>query len=388
MNEPGAVVIIPAAGRGQRMGRDIPKQYLPVDGQPLLAHTLRAIHACERVSGLLVAIHPDDRQRFDAIASSVGPKLRPAVIGGTQRVDSVQQALNALEVADDIVLVHDAVRPWVSTDLVTNIVEAALRHGAAIAAVPATDTVKQVEDGIVIGTPDRRQLWNAQTPQGFRRSLLEEAFARRDPSQPATDESSLVEACGHRVHIVHGDPTNVKVTTPQDLPTVGDSSRAMRVGQGYDVHAFTDDRPLILGGIQIEAQRGLAGHSDADVLTHAIIDALLGAMSMGDVGQIFPDTDQAYAGISSLVLLADVSSRLQAIGAQIVNVDSVVMAQAPRLSPYADQISARLAATLGIEASAVSVKATTTERLGFIGREEGIAAQAIALVSVTSTFRA
>ncbi|MBT4608926.1 MAG: 2-C-methyl-D-erythritol 2,4-cyclodiphosphate synthase, partial [Gemmatimonadetes bacterium] len=302
--------------------------------------------------------------------------------------DSVQQALRALEAADDVVLVHDAVRPWVTTDLLTSVVDAALRHGAAIAAVPATDTVKQVEDGIVTGTPDRRQLWHAQTPQGFRRSLLEEAFAQRDPSQPATDESSLVEACGHRVHIVHGDPTNVKVTTPQDLSPQGASSRTLRVGQGYDVHAFADDRPLILGGIQIEAQRGLAGHSDADVLTHAIIDALLGATSMGDVGQLFPDTDQAYAGISSLLLLADVSSRLQAIGAQIVNVDSVVMAQAPRLSPYADRISARLAETLGIEASAVSVKATTTERLGFVGREEGMAAQAIALVAVNSTSRA
>ncbi|MBT3342069.1 MAG: 2-C-methyl-D-erythritol 2,4-cyclodiphosphate synthase [Gemmatimonadetes bacterium] len=362
------------------MGGEIPKQYMMVDGRPLLAHTLEALCACDRIHAILVAIHPDDEQRFSAIAKWGGSKLRPPVTGGAERVDSVERALACLEPADDIILVHDAVRPWVSDRLIGDVVDAATLHGAAIAAVPVTETVKQVVDGVISATPDRRQLMNAQTPQGFRRSLLQEAFARRDPQLPATDEAVLVEACGHPVHVVEGEYANVKVTIPQDLPAMAPS--LLRIGQGYDVHAFAVGRPLILGGIQIPADRGLAGHSDADVLTHAIIDALLGAVAMGDVGQLFPDTDESYAGISSLILLKDVADRLQAIGARVVNIDTVVMAQAPKLAPHTGAIARRLAETLGIDEAVVSVKATTTERLGFVGREEGMAAQAVALVQI------
>ncbi|HJN29811.1 MAG TPA: 2-C-methyl-D-erythritol 4-phosphate cytidylyltransferase [Candidatus Latescibacteria bacterium] len=374
------VVLIPAAGRGQRMGSETPKQYLPVNGRPLLARTIEAIHRCDRVHGIVVAIHPDDQDRYDSIAAAIGPKLRGSVFGGHERTDSVYEALKALQDEDDIILVHDAVRPWVRPDLVANVIDATDRHGAAIAALPVTDTVKQVADGVIVATPDRRQLWNAQTPQGFHRELLISAFAQRDPAQPATDESVLVERAGHQVHIVEGDVANVKVTTPRDLPSP--ETLPTRIGQGYDVHAFDEGSPLILGGVPIESPRGLMGHSDADVLTHAVIDALLGAVNLGDVGQLFPDTDAAYAGISSLVLLEQVRNRLQSMGAQIINIDTVIIAQAPKLAPYAQQIAASLAATLQLDVSRVSIKATTTERLGFIGREEGMAAQAVALVSL------
>lgn len=377
-----AVVLIPAAGRGQRMGGDVPKQYLPIDGRPLLAHTLERLATSERIHAIIVAIHPEDQARYDDIAPAIGPKLRPPVMGGGQRADSVEKALGCLETEDEIVLVHDAVRPWVSDRLIRAVVDATITHGAAIAAVSVTETVKQVAHGVVISTPDRGQLMNAQTPQGFRRSWLEEAYAARDPQQPATDESVLVEACGHHVHVVEGEYGNVKVTTPQDLPEPT-SLMSLRTGQGYDVHAFAEGRPLILGGVDIPSPRGLAGHSDADVLTHAIIDALLGAVALGDVGQLFPDTDDAYAGISSLLLLQEVSRRLQAMGARIINIDTVVMAQRPKLAAHTRQIAQTLAATLAIDAAAVSVKATTTERLGFVGREEGIAAQAVVLLCLS-----
>lgn len=360
-----AAVLIPAAGRGQRMGGDVPKQYLPVDGRPLLAHTLKRLAASDRIHAIIVAINPEDQARYDDIAPAIGPKLRPPVMGGGQRADSVERALGALVTEDEIVLVHDAVRPWVSDRLISDVVDATITHGAAIAAVSVTETVKQVAHGVVRSTPDRRQLMNAQTPQGFRRSWLEEAYAARDPQQPATDESVLVEACGHHVHVVEGEYGNVKVTTPQDLPEPT-SLMSLRTGQGYDVHAFAEGRPLILGGVDIPSPRGLAGHSDADVLTHAIIDALLGAVALGDVGQLFPDTDDAYAGISSLLLLQEVSRRLQAMGGRIINIDTVVMAQRPKLAPHTRQIAQTLAANLAIDATAVSVKATTTERLGFV----------------------
>ena len=384
------VVIIPAAGRGQRFGGS-PKQYRSVAGRPVLWHTLTALQACDGVDAVVVAIHPDDEAAYAAAVDDAAlTKLRPPVHGGAARADSVAAALARLPATDDLVLVHDAVRPWVSADLVQRVVEAARRHGAAIPVVPVTETVKVVDAGVVIDTPRRDRLHRAQTPQGFRRPVLEAAYAAAgEGASGATDEASLVEASGAPVHVVEGETRNVKITLPEDLPEdlpAGAPGAAgpgeTRVGLGYDVHAFAADRALVLGGVHLEHDVGLAGHSDADVLTHAVIDALLGAARMGDIGRLFPDTDPAFEGIDSLRLLAEVRDRLAAAGAVVVHGDGVVMAQAPKLAPHIATMEARLAQTLGVDAGRVSLKATTTERLGFVGRREGIAAQAVATVRV------
>lgn len=374
-------VIIPAAGRGRRFGSATPKQYQRLGQNPVLWHTLRRFEEHALIDRIVVAIHPDEEDVLLDIARGC-TKVAAPVHGGTERVDSVHNALLSLPPGSDrdVVLVHDAVRPWVSSALIEAIVAAARQHGAVIPALPVTETVKVVDDEVVAHTPDRSTLYNAQTPQGFRRSVLEQAFAGRAAGAVVTDEASLVEASGVTVHVVPGETENVKITRPEDLPSSAGAD--LRVGTGYDVHAFAEGRKLILGGIEVDHERGLAGHSDADVLTHSVIDALLGAAGMGDIGRLFPDTDPAFAGIDSMVLLARVRDRLADASIDIVNVDTVVMAQAPKLAPYVDGMCARLAEELGIDSGRVSVKATTTERLGFVGRAEGIAAQATALLRV------
>lgn len=376
-------VIIPAAGRGHRFGgSSTPKQYQMLSGRPVLWHTLRCFEDSPLVQAIVVAIHADDIEAFEPIATGFS-KLRPAVFGGAERVDSVTAGLASLPpaIADELVLVHDAVRPWVSADLVAAVIAAAQRHGAAIPALPVTETVKVVEEGVILESPTRSRLYNAQTPQGFHRTILEQAVASAaSVATPATDEASLVERSGVAVHVIPGEVDNVKITTAADLPST--ATGELRVGMGYDVHAFSAGRPLILGGVHIDAEHGLAGHSDADVLTHAVIDALLGAARMGDIGRMFPDDDPAYEGIDSLLLLGRVRDRLRDAGVTVVNIDAVVMAQAPKLAPYIDGMCAAMAGVLEVPAGRVSVKATTTERLGFVGRREGLAAQATVLLRV------
>jgi 2-C-methyl-D-erythritol 4-phosphate cytidylyltransferase/2-C-methyl-D-erythritol 2,4-cyclodiphosphate synthase len=379
-------VIIPAAGRGRRFGVDsTPKQYRLLQGRPILWHTLQCFQVNPSVQAIVVAIHPDDQDVFQGFASEFS-KLRPAVLGGAERTDSVRAALDGLPAAtgEELVLVHDAVRPWVSIDLVNAVITAALQHGAAIPVMLVTETVKVVHEGLVVGSPVRSTLYNAQTPQGFRRDILEQAFSMAlDPSRaamPATDEASLLERAGFIVHTIPGEVGNVKITTAADLP--GTASTELRVGTGYDVHALAAGRELILGGIRIAADAGLTGHSDADVLTHAVIDALLGGARMGDIGRLFPDSDPSYAGIDSLLLLEQVRDRLYGQSIEIINIDAVIMAQAPKLAPHVDAMCAALALALEVSVHRMSVKATTTERLGFVGRQEGIAAQATALVRV------
>jgi 2-C-methyl-D-erythritol 4-phosphate cytidylyltransferase / 2-C-methyl-D-erythritol 2,4-cyclodiphosphate synthase len=383
-------VIIPAAGRGHRFGvSSTPKQYQLLRGRPILWHTLRRFQETPAVQAIVVAIHPDDATVFSAIAEGFA-KVRPAVLGGTERADSVRLALESLpqDAADELVLVHDAVRPWVSLDLVNAVIEATREHGAVVPAMSVTETVKVVREGVVLESPDRSSLYTAQTPQGFRRDILERAIAISGNASsqavaPATDEACLVERAGMQVHIVPGETANVKITTAADLPE--DPTARLRVGTGYDVHAFAPGRPLILGGVHIAADIGLAGHSDADVLTHAVIDSLLGGARMGDIGQLFPDTDPTYAGINSLCLLAQVRERLQGSGIEIINIDAVVMAQAPKLAPHVDAMCASMAAVLEVSSRSISVKATTTEHLGFVGRQEGMAAQATTLLRVPAS---
>jgi 2-C-methyl-D-erythritol 4-phosphate cytidylyltransferase/2-C-methyl-D-erythritol 2,4-cyclodiphosphate synthase len=389
MASEATVAIIPAAGRGRRMGGETPKQYLPLAGRPLLWSTLAALERSPLVQALIIAVRPEDQHLAAQLAADFA-KVRCLVPGGEERSDSVRAGLAATTAADELVLVHDAVRPFVSPALIERVLAAARQWGAAIPALPVRETIKAVEEGQVRETPPRSRLWAAQTPQGFRRSLLLEATAAPATGAPATDEAMLVEQLGHPVRVVAGEPENIKITTPEDLEWSGwwlqrraggqMPTNRMRAGQGYDVHRLEAGRALVLGGVAIPFERGLAGHSDADVLIHAIMDALLGAAGLGDIGRLFPDTDDRYRGISSLLLLKEVGARLREVGAQVLNIDATLLAQRPRIAPHVPEMIARMAAALQVEPGRLSIKATTNEGLGFVGRQEGIAAQALALI--------
>ena len=376
------------------MGGEIPKQYMPLGGKPLLWHTLERFERSAWVDGVVLVVRPEDADicRSKVLGDGQFSKVRELVPGGRERWESVLLGLRRTVPEDEIVLVHDAVRPFVSEDLLERVVEAAVECGAAIPALPVKETVKVVAEGCIVRTPDRGELRSAQTPQGFRRGLLLDAYEEVRDGEAVTDDAMLVESMGHSVRVVEGDGDNLKITTPGDLAWASwfierEGSAEMdgkkgRVGMGFDVHSLAVDRRLILGGIDIPHERGLAGHSDADVLTHAIIDALLGAIGAGDIGRLFPDTDAQFKDISSLLLLSKVRDLLAEKGAHIGNIDAVVMAQRPKLAPYVEAMTIALSETLGIRPEAVSLKATTTEKLGFVGREEGIAAQAVVLVEV------
>lgn len=374
------------------MGGDVPKQYLPLGGQSVLWRTLMCFEAHPLIEGMVLVLHRDDMDycRRNVLQGTGFTKMRALVEGGSQRSESVRAGLAETALDDEIVLVHDAVRPFVSRELVDRVITAAIAVGAALPALPVKETIKVVENGAVASTPTRASLWAAQTPQAFRRDVLVRAYGAANDAAAATDDAMLVEALGEPVQVVEGDEANIKLTTPADLAWAEQhlaeenamAKVGLRVGQGYDVHRLEAGRKLILGGIEIPFHLGLAGHSDADVLTHAIIDALVGAIGEGDIGRLFPDNDAAYKDISSLILLDRVRLLLEERGAQVVNIDAVVMAQQPKLAPYIEAMREALARTLRIEIEEISLKATTTERLGFVGREEGLAAQAVALVQV------
>ena len=385
-------VIIPAGGRGHRMGGDTPKQYLPLNGRPVLWHSLRLFEANSSVGKVILVLHPDDEELCRHTVLRVGDfaKVRCVTPAGEQRHQSVLVGLKATGVEDRIVVVHDAVRPFSTDLLLDRVVAAARRHGAAIPVAPIGETVKQTRDDRVVVTLPRDDLRRAQTPQAFHRTLLMEAHEKWDSGRPPTDDAAMLEALGRVVRVVEGEEENIKITSPGDLEWAEWYARSrssdlvtrsrVSVGQGVDVHSLVEGRELILGGVGVPFAKGLAGHSDADVLTHAIIDALLGAIGKGDIGRLFPDSDPQYKDISSLILLDRVMDLLDAERASVANVDAVVMAEQPKLAPHVDAISNQLAGVMRIDRSRISVKATTTERLGFVGREEGIMAQAVALV--------
>ncbi len=372
------------------MGADRPKQYLLLGGRPVLWHVLARLEASPLVTDIVLVVRREDMDYCRSQLSESGgfAKVAALVPGGAERSASVYRGLQ--ETRADMVLVHDAVRPFISERLLERVVAATREHGAALPALPVVETIKEVADDRVVGTPRRERLWQAQTPQGFNRELLLRAYHAVGTDAVATDDAALVERLGHTVCVVPGEADNRKLTTPEDLawaewqirareevPTMG-----LRIGQGYDVHRLEEGRPLILGGVTIPFARGLVGHSDADVLTHAIIDALLGALAAGDIGQLFPDSDAQYKDISSLVLLKQVGALIAERGARVLHIDAVVAAQRPKLAPHIAAMRQTLAATLSLEVNQVSLKATTTERLGFVGREEGMEAQAVALLAL------
>jgi 2-C-methyl-D-erythritol 4-phosphate cytidylyltransferase/2-C-methyl-D-erythritol 2,4-cyclodiphosphate synthase len=385
MGEVAAVIV--AAGRGERAGGDIPKQYRRIAGEPVIRPALAAFLGHPQISAVQPVIHVQDEAFFRAATAGL-ERLRPAVCGGATRQASVRAGLEALrDSAPEVVLIHDAARPFLTAALITRAIGAAKTHGAAIPAVAVADTVKRVdEQETVIDTLDRSRLRMVQTPQAFSFRLIVEAHRRAAAAgrDDFTDDAALAEWAGHRVNVFAGERTNVKLTTNEDF-AVAEALRAValadvRTGNGFDVHAFADGDHVTLGGIRIAHARGLSGHSDADVVLHALVDALLGALAEGDIGTHFPPNDPQWRGASSDRFLAFACARVRARSGIIAHLDATVVCEAPRIAPHRDAMRARIASIAGIPVERVAVKATTSEKLGFTGRAEGIVAMATATI--------
>jgi 2-C-methyl-D-erythritol 4-phosphate cytidylyltransferase/2-C-methyl-D-erythritol 2,4-cyclodiphosphate synthase len=385
--------IIAAGGRGTRFGGDRLKQLVEVQGQAILERSVRAFLSHPEISEVIVALpaelmdpppHYLDRAHL--------------VRGGDRRQDSVANAFRAASTASDVVVIHDAARPFVSASLISRTIASAATNGAALAAIAARDTVKRVGRDTVLETLPRETIYLAQTPQAFRRHVLASALAIADD---ATDEAALAERAGHTVHIVNGDASNIKITTAEDLRIAealaqserdgnerGHSKRAPartgRAGTGYDLHRLVDGRPLIIGGVTIPAERGALGHSDADVACHAATDAILGAACLGDIGRHFPDTDPRWKGASSIDLLSRAAALVREHGFEVGNIDVTVVLERPKIKDHIDAMRAAMAAALGIAIDRVSVKGKTNEGIDAIGRGEAIAAHAVAQIRAFS----
>jgi 2-C-methyl-D-erythritol 4-phosphate cytidylyltransferase/2-C-methyl-D-erythritol 2,4-cyclodiphosphate synthase len=389
---PDCVALIVAAGRGARAGASgaPPKQYRPIAGEPILRRTARTFLSHPDIEAVRIVIAAEDRPLYDR--ATAGLDLLAPVNGGATRRESVLRGLESL--ASDpprVVMIHDAARPLVDAALVARVRAALGRHAGAVPALPIADTIKQVKAGHVRGTLPRDGLWRAQTPQGFRFSDILGAHRTAAGSMDAekyTDDSMIAEAAGLDVATVAGDESNMKITTENDFVR---AERALlgglpdiRVGQGFDVHAFGPEASggawIMLCGVTLSHPRPLIGHSDADAGLHALTDAVLGALGDGDIGSHFPPSDERWRGASSEIFLAHAAGLVAKRGGMIAHLDVTILCEEPRVSPHRDAMKARIAEILGFPAERVSVKATTTERLGFLGRAEGIAAQATATV--------
>jgi 2-C-methyl-D-erythritol 4-phosphate cytidylyltransferase/2-C-methyl-D-erythritol 2,4-cyclodiphosphate synthase len=389
-------LLVVAGGRGLRLGAEQPKQYLGCAGRPLITHTLEALAAGLPFSVVKVVIRAEDRALYDQAAAHLTAPARaalgPPAIGGATRQESVRSGLEALAAAEpEIVLIHDAVRPFPSPALIARAIEAAERHGAAAPGTAMSDTVKQVDaDGRVLATPPRSGLRAVQTPQAFRFPLILSAHRRAAEAglSDLTDDVGVAEWAGAPAYVFEGDPANVKVTTMQDLEAaearLSATTGETRVGQGFDVHAFAPGDHLWLCGVRIPHSAALTGHSDADVGLHALADALYGALAEGDIGAHFPPSDPQWKGAASKVFLAHAAERVRARGGTIVHLDATFICEAPKIGPHREAMRARVAEIAGLDIGRVGVKATTTERLGFAGRGEGIACLATATVRLPS----
>ena len=386
--------IIAAGGSGRRLGASVPKQLLDVGGRTLLERSIDAFRSHPAVDDVIVAVPADMLAEPQACLAWIdGARDVRLVAGGERRQDSVANAFAAVSETVDIVLVHDAARPFVTRDVISRAIEGAVAHGAAIAALPVSDTVKRVMPAggrVIVETLPREEIFLAQTPQAFRREVLQSAIAagrsaeaRGKVTPEVTDEAMLAERAGYRVHVVLGDPGNGKVTTAADL--AGARARVEpaggRVGVGYDLHRLVEGRPLILGGVTVPSERGALGHSDADVICHAVTDAILGAARAGDIGQHYPDTDPRWKGASSIAILEEVAGLVRGRGLAVANVDVVVILERPKIGPYRGEIESLLAGAIGIDVSRVSVKGKTNEGVDAVGRGEAIAAHAVALLT-------
>ena len=377
--------IVVAAGRGTRLPGAVPKQFLDLGGATVLERSVRALGAVPGIDGIVVVLAREEIGGERAVSIARLPGVVSVVAGGETRMRSV---LAGVEAADaDLVLVHDAARPFASRTLVAAVLEAADRHGAAVPVLPVGDTVKRDDGrGFVEGTLDRKPLRLAQTPQGARRDLLLKALTRAlAAGVETTDDAEALERAGIPVALVPGDAANVKITTPEDLAQAARRlsparDGGMRIGHGYDVHRFGGDRVLRLGGVDFPGERGLSGHSDADVVLHAAMDALLGAAGLPDIGHHFPPGDPGFAGADSRALARQISDLVRAHGFEIGNVDVTLLAETPHIGNHREAMREAIAAALRIDPARVGVKATTLEGLGSLGRSEGIACHAVALI--------
>lgn len=388
---PGTAVIIVAAGRGHRFGTAMPKQFLCVQGQPILRHAACAFTSHPAIDAVLPVIHPDDAEIVAEALS--GLDTLPPVAGGNARQDSVRNGLVALsELNPDKVLVHDAARPMVTAALIDGVLAALDAHAGAIPALQVVDTLKRAGDnGVITDTVARDGLWRAQTPQGFRYALLHDAHQAAIGNE-LTDDAAVMEAAGHAVSVVAGDENNLKVTTPDDLERMEQimadnrlnasvpTRPATRVGNGYDVHRLGPGDHVTLCGVVIAHEQALIGHSDADVGLHALCDAIFGAIADGDIGSHFPPSDEKWRGAPSDRFLDYACERMRERGFEIENIDLTIICERPKIGPHRDAMRTRVAEIAGVDPAQVSVKATTTEKLGFTGRGEGIAAEAAVLL--------
>ena len=378
--------ILAAAGRGTRLGAAEPKQLLMVGDRSILQRSFDILDRHNQIDEIVIALPPELAASPPAYLISSRKPVR-IVDGGGRRQDSVAKAFDQVSAAATMIVIHDAARPFATADLFTRVIEAAAMGGAAIAALQASDTVKEATAApglqVVSRTLVRESIYMAQTPQAFTREVLEHAIAiGRESIGGATDEASLAEDAGHSVRLVDGEMTNIKITTHHDL-RISEAlmgSRTPRIGTGYDLHRLEAGRPLILGGVELAHEAGLAGHSDADALCHAVTDAILGAAAAGDIGQHFPDTDPKWKGANSVALLKAAVAMVRGAGFAVANVDAVIIAERPKLAPQIPAMRANLAHAIGIDVSAVSVKGKTNERVDALGRNEAIAVHAVALL--------
>jgi 2-C-methyl-D-erythritol 4-phosphate cytidylyltransferase / 2-C-methyl-D-erythritol 2,4-cyclodiphosphate synthase len=382
-------LVMPAAGSGRRFGGAVPKQYLALAGRSVIEHALAPFLADARCRGVVVALDAADAT-FDTLPPAREARVR-RVQGGAHRCDSVANALQAINDSDDSwVLVHDAARPCI-TPVEINALLAGCASDAVggLLAAPLADTLKRGDDAQqVVETPSRSGLWRALTPQMFRLGLLRKALqAAQAGGREPTDEAQAVEWLGETPRLIAGSAGNLKITTAADLTLAaallapGAPTMNMRTGSGFDVHAFGPGNAVVLGGVRIPHKQGVLAHSDGDVLLHALTDALLGAAGLGDIGQHFPDSDPQWRGAASTRFVQHAVQLLAARGWRVVNADLTLLCEAPRIAAHRDTIRASIAAALGVDADCVNLKATTTEKLGFIGRSEGLAAQAVVLIA-------
>ncbi|UQZ87955.1 hypothetical protein C4J81_01470 [Deltaproteobacteria bacterium Smac51] len=380
--------IVVAGGSGTRFGSEKPKQLAILKGRPILSRTIAVFENLEIVDEIILVLPTDwmDVIVAEAVLPFGFTKVR-CTAGGASRTESTRRGFTAS--AGDVVLIHDGVRPLVDPEVVRRVAEAAIATGAALAAAEVRDTLKLASNGLVCRTVDRQNMWQAQTPQGFRREVLAAALA--DEGAEATDDVGLAESLGLPIALVASTHRNLKITTPEDLAMAeailsadeiqgADEAQAMiRMGQGYDVHRLVEGRPLFLGCVEIPHDKGLLGHSDADVMAHALVDALLGAAALGDIGFHFPE-DPQWSGASGASLLAGAMAKVRSAGFELVNADVTLIGERPKIGPFRDKMKAAVAAALNVPPAAINIKATTTEGLGFTGTGEGLAAMAVASV--------
>jgi len=388
------VGVVVAAGRSTRFGGPRAKQFLDLAGQSVLERSISALAAPSAVKGVIVVLAPEEVEGPRAAGLREHPDVLGVVAGGERRADSVRAGLSAIE-GEPFVLIHDAARPLASPELVEAVIVATRRYGAAIPGLRVPDTVKRLrgsdgdDDGPWVGeTLDREILRLAQTPQGARADWLRSALdALSTEGDEVTDEAAALERAGHPVAVVPGDPANRKITSAEDLDaarrSLSDGEPGLRIGSGFDVHRFGAGRRLMLGGIEFPGEQGLEGHSDADVVLHAVMDALLGAAGMGDIGVLFPPEDEQFAGADSRILARQVARAITERGYRVVNVDLTVLAERPKIRSRVQEMRSAIADAIATPPDRIGIKATTLERLGALGRGEGIACQAVALLTRT-----